>query len=176
MTDVSRRSQDESEGTFAQHFPDDDTKQGPSVAGAKGDEMKSPSLGSDSSGAPRQSYIPFESFVQADIRVGTIRDAVAVEGADKLYRCLVEFTSDLATHSFIDAEGIEIPVRQIVSGIREFYPDPNDIIGRQVLYIVNLPPRTIRGVESHGMLLALGENEVVFLSPSKPVPPGSRIH
>lgn len=125
---------------------------------------------------PEPVTIPFETFAQADMRVGTIRHAEPVEGADKLYRCLVEFTPDLATHTFADVEGNEIPVRQIVSGIRPYYPDPNDIIGRQVLYIVNLPPRVIRGVESHGMLLALGDDEVVFLSPSKPVPPGSKIH
>lgn len=125
---------------------------------------------------PEPAHIPFEMFAQADIRVGTIRSAETVEGADKLYRCLVEFTPDLATHTFADAEGNEIPVRQIVSGIRPYYPDPADIIGRQVLYIVNLPPRTIRGVESHGMLLAVGDETAVFLSPSQPVPPGSKTH
>lgn len=140
------------------------------------EEPSSETVPAEAEKKPEPVYIPFENFAQADIRVGTIRHAEPVEGADKLYRCLVEFTPELATHTFMDAEGNEIPVRQIVSGIRPYYPDPADIIGRQVLYIVNLPPRTIRGVESHGMLLALGDDEVVFLSPSKPVPPGSRIH
>ena len=53
---------------------------------------------------------------------------------------------------------------------------PGEVIGRQLLFIVNLEPRVIRGLVSNGMLLATGEgDQFAFLMPSKIVPPGSRI-
>ncbi len=66
-------------------------------------------------------------------------------------------------------------IRQIISGIREYYPDYEELIGKQVLYIVNLEPRTIRGHVSHGMLMAVGGDKPVFLIPDEPVEPGSRV-
>jgi hypothetical protein len=49
------------------------------------------------------------------------------------------------------------------------------LIGKQVLYVINLEPRTIRGVESHGMLMAVGDEVPVFLIPEKKIPSGSRV-
>jgi methionyl-tRNA synthetase len=122
------------------------------------------------------SHISYETFKSLDIRVGTIRFVEPVPDSDKLYRCLVDFGEELKTDVYTDPAGNIFPVRQIVSGIRGYYPDPAELIGRQVLYCVNLEPRTIKGATSHGMLMAAGENDCVFLSPSKPVPPGSQIH
>ena len=67
--------------------------------------------------------------------------------------------------------------RQIVSGIHEFYPDYEKLIGKQVLYIVNLESRTIKGVESNGMLMAVDgkDGKPVFLMPEIPVNPGSKV-
>lgn len=121
------------------------------------------------------SHISYDVFQSLDMRVGTVRFVEAVPESDKLYRCLVDFGEELKTDVYTDAEGNSFPVRQIVSGIREYYPDPAVLIGRQVLYCVNLEPRTIKGVTSHGMLMAIGDNDCIFLSPSKPVPPGSKI-
>jgi tRNA-binding EMAP/Myf-like protein len=81
----------------------------------------------------------------------------------------------LKTEDFEMPDGKIVPVRQILSGIREYYPDYNELIGKQVLYIVNLEPRTIRGFESNGMLLAVGEGAPVFLIPETPVDPGSAV-
>lgn len=119
--------------------------------------------------------ITYEEFKKLDMRVGTIRHVEPVEGADKLLKCLIEFTENVKTHDFIDENGDSIPVRQIVSGIREYYPDYEQLIGKQVLYVINLEPRTIRGVESHGMLMAVGDDVPVFLIPEKKIPSGSQV-
>lgn len=114
-------------------------------------------------------YVSYEDFKKLDMRVGTIRAVEPVEGTDKLLKCQINFGET-------DAEGNAVN-RQIVSGIREFHPEFEKLIGKQVLYVVNLEPRTIRGVESHGMLMAVDgtEGAPVFLSPEFPVHPGSRV-
>lgn len=96
-----------------------------------------------------------------DIRIGTIKEIEPVEGTDKLLRCQIDFG--------------EPALRQIVSGIREYYPDYTTLIGKQVLYIVNLEPREIRGHMSHGMLMAVGNEAPIFLIPETPVEPGSKV-
>jgi methionine--tRNA ligase beta chain len=120
-------------------------------------------------------YIPYDTFKKMDIRIGTIRHVEEIEGADKLLKFLIEFTEELKTQDFTMADGIVVPVRQILSGIREYYPDYMTLVGKQVLYIVNLEPRTIRGFESHGMLLAVGDDRPIFLVPEQPVPAGSPV-
>jgi methionyl-tRNA synthetase len=120
-------------------------------------------------------YITYDEFKKLDMRVGTIRHIEPVEGADKLLKCLIQFTEELKTEDFTLSDGTIVPVRQIVSGIREYYPDYEQLIGKQVLYVVNLEPRTIRGVESHGMLMAVGDDVPVFMCPEQSVPAGSKI-
>lgn len=105
--------------------------------------------------------ITFDDFKKLDIRIGTIRSAERVEDTDKLLRLEVEFADD--------------DIRQIVSGIAEYYT-PEDIIGKQCPFVYNLEPRTIRGVESNGMILGIGgEVGFVALSPDREVPEGSRL-
>lgn len=105
-------------------------------------------------------YITYEQFKKLDIRVGTIKQVEPIEGTDKLLKCQVDTG---------DAE-----LRQIISGIREFYPEYENLVGKQVLYIVNLEPREIRGFVSHGMLMAVGETPV-FLVPESQVAAGSKV-
>ncbi len=109
------------------------------------------------------------------MRIGTIRHVEEIEDADKLLKFLIEFTEELKTQDFTLPDGTVVPVRQILSGIREYYPDYMTLVGKQVLYIVNLEPRTIRGFESHGMLLAVGDDCPIFLVPEQPVPAGSPV-
>ena len=105
--------------------------------------------------------ISFDDFKNADLRVGTVCVAEHVPETDKLLRLEVDFGED--NH------------RQIVSGISE-YITPEEIIGRQLLFIVNLEPRIIRGLVSNGMLLAVGEGDSFsVMVPSKQVAPGSRV-
>lgn len=118
--------------------------------------------------------ISYDHFHQLDVRVGLVRFVEPVEGSDKLYRCLVEFDAQLKTEDWTDpATGIVYPVRQIVSGIRE-YISVEELTGKQLLYLVNLEPRTIRGVVSNGMLLAVGDDPV-FLVPEHPTSPGAKL-
>ncbi len=114
-------------------------------------------------------YISYDEFKKLDIRIGTIKAAEPVEGTDKLLRCSVD-TGD-------KTEDGESKLRTIVSGIREYYPEYESLIGKQVLYIVNLEPRTIRGIESQGMLMAVDgvEGNPVFLIPEVAVNPGSKV-
>ena len=106
-------------------------------------------------------YVTYEAFKKMDIRIGTIREIEPVEGTDKLLRCQIDFG--------------EPELRQIISGIREYYPDYGQLLGKQVLYIVNLEPREIRGFTSHGMLMAVGDEKPIFLVPETPVLPGSQV-
>lgn len=113
--------------------------------------------------------ISYEDFKKMDIRVGTIREVEAVPDTDKLLRCQVDFNE-------VDENGVK-KFRQIVSGIHEFYPDPSVLANKQVLYIVNLEPRQIKGCESNGMLLAVDgmDGKPVFLIPEMGVIAGSKI-
>ncbi len=117
-----------------------------------------------------QEFVSYEEFKKMDIRVGTIREVEAVPETDKLLRCMIDFNET-------DEEGNK-KLRQIVSGIKEYYPDVNVLIGKQVLYIVNLEPRKIKGFESNGMLMAIDgiDGKPVFLVPEVEVSPGVRVH
>lgn len=107
--------------------------------------------------------ISYDDFIKLDIRIGTITEVDVVEGADRLLKLTVDL-------------GEEKP-RQIISGIREFFEDISDLVGKQSQFLVNLEPRTIRGLESQGMIMAGGEGETfTLMHPEKIVPPGTQIH
>ena len=114
-------------------------------------------------------YVSYEEFKKLDIRVGTIKMVEPVADTDKLLKCMVD-TGD-------KTEDGEIKLRQIVSGIHEYYPEYEKLIGKQVLYIVNLEPRMIKGIESQGMLMAVDGKEVnpVFLIPEVEVHSGAKV-
>ena len=108
-------------------------------------------------------YVNYDEFKKMDMRVGTIREVEPVPETDKLLKCMIDFG--------------EQELRQIVSGIHEYYPEYEKLIGKQVLYIVNLEPRTIKGIESQGMLMAVdGKDGVpVFLIPEVEVNSGTKV-
>lgn len=107
-------------------------------------------------------HISFDTFKQVDVRVGQILSVEVVPDADKLLRLMVDL-------------GEEEP-RQIISGIREFVDDPQDLVGMQTTFVTNLEPRTIRGYESNGMLFAAGGPEALtFLIPQKKVTAGATV-
>jgi methionyl-tRNA synthetase len=128
--------------------------------------------------APEMKYATYDDFKKLDMRAGTIRFVEAVEGTDKLLRFLVEFSPEVATMEFTDPETeVTYPVRQIVSGIRNYHPDFEKLVGKTVLYVINLEPRTIRGVESQGMLMAIGEEDCVFMIPDGDISnAGRKVH
>src|SRR5436190_959038 len=96
--------------------------------------------------------ISLEDFKKIDIKIGEILTAEKVPETDKLLRLTVNF-------------GEEKP-RQIVSGISMFFPDLEVLIGKKCAFVANLEPRTIKGLESHGMILAVsgGEGNSQFFS------------
>ena len=107
--------------------------------------------------------ISYDDFAKLDIRIGTVIAAELVPETDKLIKCTVDF-------------GSELGARTIVSGIAQ-WKTPENLVGKQLPYIVNLTPRAIRGVISEGMLLASaqGEDGVALLQPDEEVPKGSRV-
>lgn len=117
----------------------------------------------------KNEYVSYEEFKKMDIRVGTIKEVEPVPETDKLLKCQIDFGE-------VDEKG-NVKLRQIVSGIHEYYPDPSVLIEKQVLYIINLEPRKIKGVESNGMLMAVDgkDGKPVFLTPEIPVNAGSKV-
>ncbi len=108
--------------------------------------------------------ISIEEFSKIEVKVGTVRTAERVPETDKLLRLTVDF-------------GEESGPRQIVSGINAYVNEPEDLIGKQLAFVTNLEPRTIRGLESNGMLFAVGEGDsFAFLTPHREVPPGTTAH
>ncbi|MGC2230464.1 MAG: methionine--tRNA ligase subunit beta, partial [Candidatus Acidiferrum sp.] len=82
--------------------------------------------------------IGIEDFAKVEMRVGQIKTAERITGADKL----LKLTVDIGTE-----------IRQICAGIAQFY-EPEKLVGRKVAVVVNLAPRKLRGVESNGMIMA----------------------
>ncbi|GIW68320.1 MAG: hypothetical protein KatS3mg099_268 [Candidatus Parcubacteria bacterium] len=109
--------------------------------------------------------IPYDHFAQMEFRVGRITRAQEVPDADKLLRLEVDFGPYGA--------------RQIISGIRAYFPDPAQLEGRHCVFATNLAPRVIRGLESQGMILAAhNEEEGAFALLEVPphIPPGTKIN
>ncbi len=104
--------------------------------------------------------INYDHFSQVELRVGTVVHAEEIEGSDKLLKLKVDF-------------GEEQP-RQILSGIKKWYK-PAQLIDKQFVFVTNLEPRMMMGLESQGMILACGEEKPIIVKPSKKVPAGSKI-
>jgi len=101
--------------------------------------VATPTSGSAAAAAPAASEkIGIEDFAKVEMRVGQIKTAERIVGADKL----LKLTVDIGTE-----------IRQICAGIAQFY-EPDSLIGRKVAVVTNLAPRKLRGVESNGMIIA----------------------
>lgn len=104
--------------------------------------------------------ISFEEFKKLDLRVAKVIEAERIEGSKNLLKLKID----------LDKEK-----RQILAGILQFY-QPEELIGREIIVVVNLEPRVLFGMESQGMLLAAeDEGKPVLLKPDKEVPPGTKI-
>ncbi len=117
--------------------------------------------------AEAKPQISFEDFTKVDLRVAKILEAEDHPNADRLLKLQLD-----------DGSG---EPRQVCAGIKGHY-EPADLVGRHIVIVANLAPRTIRGEESRGMLLAAsdaskdggeGERSVVLLTPMREMPPGS---
>lgn len=110
---------------------------------------------------PQAPDVDFDTFSKADLRVGTVLECDKVKKADKLLRFLID-------------DGLE--KRTIVSGIAKYYT-PEELVGKQVVFIANLPPRQFKGITSQGMILSAmnADGSLAVISPSKPVVPGAQV-
>ena len=115
----------------------------------------------DAPASPAAGPVTFDEFGRMDLRVAQVVEAAAIPGAKKLLRLLLDVG--------------EPEPRQVVAGIAEAY-QPGDLVGRKVIFLANLAPAVIRGVESQGMILAAGEKAVVGLSAvDRDVPVGTKV-
>lgn len=106
--------------------------------------------------------ISYGDFQKLDMRIGEVKSAERVEGSEKLLRLQVDL-------------GPEIGTRQILAGVGKRYA-PEDIVGRRIVTLVNLEPKTMMGLESQGMLLAAsGEEGPVLLTIAEEAASGSEV-
>jgi len=107
--------------------------------------------------------IQYDDFAKLDLRVATVLECKAHGNADKLLVLQVELAGG--------------EKRQICAGLRAHY-QPEQLVGKQIIVVANLAPRTMRGEVSQGMLLAATDpatNRVIFASPSEAVAAGSKV-
>ncbi|MEI6280627.1 MAG: methionine--tRNA ligase subunit beta [bacterium] len=106
--------------------------------------------------------INIEDFKKVDIVVGQILSAEKVPDTDKLLKLSVDLG--------------ETNPRQIVSGISLYFSDCSVLVGKKCMFVANLEPRTIRGIESEGMILAVSteDNKFSLLAPNDEIPVGTR--
>ena len=110
---------------------------------------------------PQKDEVTFDQFGAMDIRTATVLQAERVPKTDKLLKLTID-------------TGID--TRTIVSGIAEYY-SPEDMLGKQICILANLAPRTIRGIESKGMILMAkqGDGKMRFITPQEVVANGAQI-
>ena len=112
--------------------------------------------------APLKPEITFDVLEQVDVRVGTIESVEDVKGSDKLLKLKVSFGDHRRT---------------ILAGMKRERTNPQEVVGRQALFVVNLAPRRMAGEVSEGMLFDIGYADgitPVLAVPEKGVPDGAR--
>lgn len=110
----------------------------------------------------KSNMINIDDFQKIELRVGKILSAEKVPETDKLLKLSVDL-----------GEGTP---RQIVSGISLYFPDCSVLVGKKCMFVANLEPRVIRGIESQGMILAVSTEDGKFslLEPNNEIPVGIR--
>lgn len=149
-----------------------------------------------------QHMITIDDFGKVEMRIGTVLEASKVPDADRLIKLIFDFgpmpeenlnevqdgNDEIASSQAPRSDEIErLPellekypgrdVRQIMSAIAPYIPDPAVLVGKQISVVTNLEPRKFRGYLSQGMIMATDDEEgIVFLGPARPTNPGSKIH
>ncbi len=106
--------------------------------------------------------ITIEDFAKVELKVGVVKSAERIQGADKLLKIMVDIGDE---------------VRQVLAGIALAYA-PEDLVGRKVVVVTNLAPRKMRGQESNGMLLAASagpDGKPVLCTFAEDIPPGAKV-
>src|SRR5438067_5245783 len=111
---------------------------------------------------PTNTTIPYDDFAKVQLRTATVLECKAHPNADKLLVLQVDLGNEK---------------RQICAGLRQHY-QPEQLVGKQIIVVANLAPRTMRGEVSQGMLLAATDaviGKVIFVTPSESVGVGSKV-
>jgi methionyl-tRNA synthetase len=111
---------------------------------------------------PPSNTIQYDDFAKIELRVATVLECKAHPNADKLLVLQIDLGNEK---------------RQICAGLRQHYA-PEQLVGKTIVVVANLAPRTMRGEVSQGMLLAATDpasGKVIFVSPSEPAAPGSKV-
>lgn len=130
--------------------------------------------------------ITYDDFKKVEIRAGKIVSAEKIPDTDKLLKLMVDFgefeeieknaTDNQEKEIIEDVQKQKVAkLRQIVSGIALYFPDPNELTGKVCMFVTNLEPREIKGYISNGMLFAISTTEGKFslLEPKGDIPPGT---
>ena len=107
--------------------------------------------------------ISIDDFNKLDLRVGVIRAAERIQGADRLLKLSIDLG--------------EPELRQILAGVLPFIADPTALAGKTCVCVANMSPRTMRGLVSNGMLLAASTEDGAFslLTTDSAIVPGARV-
>ena len=106
--------------------------------------------------------VSFDDYMKVDVRIGTVLECCKVPKADKLLQFLID-------------DGMN--KRTIVSGIAKYYPNPEELVGKQICFVANFEPRKLKGVVSEGMILSAEDKDgrLVLLTPSQVVASGCSV-
>ena len=129
----------------------------------RGIQLAAPAAAPAGAAAPADApaKITIEDFAKVELRVGVVKSAERVQGADKLLKLTVDIGDE---------------VRQVLAGIALAY-QPEELVGRKVVIVANLAPRKMRGVESNGMLLAASaaDGKPVLCTFAEEIPVGAKV-
>jgi methionyl-tRNA synthetase len=159
-------------------FPRVDKKEMSERIEAMEEEIRNPGSSAPSASAPTPAAAPapaaaapapatdakiaIEDFAKVQMRVGVVKTAERIQGADKILKLTVDIGDE---------------IRQIVAGLAVSY-QPEDLVGKKVVVVVNLAPRKLRGVESNGMIVAASvgpEGKPVLCTFAEDVPAGAKL-
>lgn len=108
----------------------------------------------------KENYIKIDDFAKVELRVAEVMKAEKVKGTDKLIKIQLKVGEE---------------ARQVVSGIASYY-SPEELIGKKLVLVYNLEPKKLRGIDSHGMILAASnENKLTLLTVDKDIESGAKI-
>lgn len=105
-------------------------------------------------------HISIDDFAKVEIKIGEIVSAEPIEGSEKLLKLKVNFGSE---------------ERQVLSGIKAYFPDPQALVGKRCPFVTNLAPRMMMGLESQAMILAVGGADTPFALFETSGAPGDRV-
>lgn len=112
------------------------------------EEVKKDEVKTDAVKVAADPRISYDDFKKVEIKVGKILSAEKIEKSEKLLKLSVDFA--------------EVSPRQIVSGIAKHFPDASALVGKKVAFVTNLEPKPLMGLESNGMILAVGGGDEPF--------------